>query len=82
MEQVDILYRKLIDQTPFCFIKLNDGECMAMDDINSGLSRGSEKSSELMSQKLKNALNYEGLNYYIGLPCSSCQNASHKIAYK
>ena len=82
MEQVDILYRKLIDKTPFCFIKLNDGECMAMDDINAGLSRGSEKSSELMSQKLKTALNYESLNYYIGLPCSTCQNASHKIAYK
>ena len=82
MEEVNILYNKLINQIPFCFIKLNDGECGAMDNINAVLSRGSDKSSELMSKKLKTALNYEKSNYYIGLPCSLCQNASYKLAYK
>ena len=82
MDKVDILYTHLINKEPFCFIKLNDGECMAMDNIEASLSRGGEKSSELMAQKLKNALNYEDKNYYIGLPCSKCQTATYHIAHK
>lgn len=72
MDKVTILINHLKQKTPFCFIKMNDGEMNALINPNAGLSRGLDKSSELMSQKLKEALTYEQENYYVGIPCEKC----------
>jgi len=83
MERVSILYDLFKKKIPFSFIKLNDGECVAMDNPNQGIiSRGDDVSSELMSQKLKESLNYEAPNYYVGLPCKNCRNHDYQIAMK
>jgi predicted O-methyltransferase YrrM len=74
MDKVDIIYNHINNNEPFCFIKMNDGEISALDPNSEGMSRGDEKSSELMSSKLKEALNYRANNYYIGLPCIKCNN--------
>lgn len=78
MNKVDILYNKLEKNIPFCFIKINDGEISAMIDINSNLSRGDEKSSMKLSEKIKECLDYNNENYYIGLPCSLCYDDYYK----
>lgn len=72
MDKVNILYEKLENNIPFCFIKLNDGEVSAVLNPNSSLSRGDENSSIEMSEKLKECFKYNNENYYIGLPCSQC----------
>jgi mannosyltransferase OCH1-like enzyme len=72
MNKVEILYNKLINKTPFCFIKMNDGECQAIIDENAILARGLEKSSGNMSNKLKECFQFNDPNYFIGIPCSVC----------
>jgi predicted O-methyltransferase YrrM len=80
MDNADLIYTHLIQKEAFCFIKLNDGEISALDPNSEGMSRGDEKSSELMSIKLKESLNYRNDNYYIGLPCINCNNNYYNIA--
>lgn len=80
MDKVDILYNHIKNNEPFCFIKMNDGEISALDPNSEGMSRGDEKSSDLMSYKLKEALNYRHDNYYIGLPCIKCNNHHYNNA--
>ena len=74
MERVHILYDKLRKKEPFCFIKLNDGECSIMQcgDPTVVASRGDQLSSEGLSQKLKKCLKFQHPNYFVGLPCSKC----------
>jgi len=84
MEKVDILYEHLKSQESFCFIKLNDGECLAMDNPTSDacISRGDQTSSPKLSQKLIESLNYTAPKYYVGIPCSICHTNHKNIAKK
>lgn len=72
MNRAKILYYNLENNIPFSFIKLNDGEISALMDVNSSLSRGDETSSPELSQKIKECLEYQDENYFIGIPCSVC----------
>ena len=72
MDNVNILYDKLKKQQPFCFIKLNDGEIQALNPNNIIISRGDEHSTPLLSEKIKECLNYKHKDYFIGLPCIKC----------
>lgn len=80
MDKADIIYNHIKNNEPFCFIKMNDGEISALDPYSEGMSRGDERSSELMANKLKEALNYRNSNYYIGLPCIKCNNHHYNNA--
>lgn len=82
MEKADLLYNLFNNQIPFSFIKMNDGECAAINDITAVLSRGDDQSSPLMSEKLKEALNYEASNYFVGIPCQVCRGNDYNIAMK
>lgn len=82
MDKVTILYDNLERGEPFCFIKLNDGEISALMNFNSSLSRGDELSSLKMSNKIKECLEYDNKNYFIGLPCSLCYNEYYNEAKK
>lgn len=74
MNRAKILYYNLENNIPFSFIKLNDGEISALMDVNGSLSRGDEVSSIELSQKIKECLEYQDENYFIGIPCSLCYN--------
>ena len=81
MEKAELLYTHLKENTPFAFLKLNDGEINGLKDpAATGISRGAERSSALMAQKLSAALNFRKNNYYIGIPCSRCQGSLHTEA--
>jgi hypothetical protein len=84
MEKVDILYNKIINKEPFCFLKLNDGEIGIMNSSSENFiaSRGFQKSSILLSEKMKECLNYEDENYFIGLTCEGCDSKNKNIAYE
>ena len=73
MEKAELLYTRLKENIPFAFLKLNDGEIKGLKPDATGISRGAERSSELMALKLTEALNFRKNNYYIGLPCTRCQ---------
>lgn len=68
----EIIYKKIINNESFCFIRLNDGECGAIKNYNYVLARGLESSDINMSNKLKECLTFEKENYFIGLPCKLC----------
>lgn len=72
MNNANILYDKLKKGEPFCFIKLNDGEIKALNPNNIIISRGDERSSLLLSEKIKESLIFMHENYFIGLPCIEC----------
>jgi hypothetical protein len=76
MDKVNILYDNITNNIPFCFIKINDGECSIINNSDPSIiaSRGDQCSSELLSQKLRECLTYSHPNYYIGLPCSQCHH--------
>ena len=82
MDKVKNLYYLYKNNIPFCFIKLNDGECQAMDNIDAVISRGDDRSSELMALKLKESLNNDMLNYFIGIPCKTCRYNEYNISKK
>ncbi len=71
-KEANILYENIKQQKPFCFIKLNDGECNSILNKDVTLSRGFEQSDSIMSNKLRECLLYEDKNYYKGLPCNNC----------
>jgi len=85
MCDINILYDNLENEVPFCFMKMNDGECAVMDNpLNSDVvvSRGDQGTSELLSQKLIEALNHQQENYYVGVPCGYCALHHRNIAKK
>ena len=75
MDNSYILYDKLLNNKPFCFIKINDGEMNSLKDNPSEyISRGDEKVSPLLTEKIRTLLEYKHPDYYIGIPCSICYN--------
>ena len=79
MDKAELLYNKLKNRDPFCFVKLNDGEIKGLKPGVS-ISRGDEVSTELMSKKLMECLTYEHKDYYIGIPCKICYKSLHDKA--
>jgi mannosyltransferase OCH1-like enzyme len=71
-----IIYNNLQNRIPFCFVRINDGEASAISSPNAILSRGDERSSSLMSEKLSNIIDdpYSNSSLFIGIPCSMCYN--------
>jgi mannosyltransferase OCH1-like enzyme len=64
---------KLLNNIPFCFVKMNDGEIQCILNHNSVISRGSQKSSSNLAMKLKQILLAPPRdNYIIGHPCEYC----------
>jgi hypothetical protein len=61
-------------------VKLNDGEIKGLKHDATDISRGAERSSAQMAQKLLEALNFRKENYYIGLPCSRCHSSLYTEA--
>jgi hypothetical protein len=61
---------------------MNDGEIGLMHDSSENCiaSRGYQKSSKLLSEKLKEALNYNSPDYFIGLPCEWCNWRSYHLS--
>ena len=80
MEKAELLYTRLKENIPFAFLKLNDGEIKGLKHDATGISRGAERSSKLMAQKLLEALNFRKDDYYIGLPCSRCHSSLYTEA--
>ena len=62
----------LKNNIPFSFSRFNDGEMGCIIDSNFVASRGAQKSSIELSNKLKECLAHKQDNYWIGIPCKEC----------
>lgn len=73
------IYKKIVNKDPFCFVRINDGEALAIMDTNATPSRGDERSSNMMSLLLHNIISqpYIHDNLFIGVPCVSCYKDCH-----
>ena len=80
MDRVHILYEKLRNKEPFCFLKLNDGECAIMKNPDPSViaSRGDQASSDRLSKKMKKCLKFSHPNYFVGLPCNRCYHGQFR----
>lgn len=67
-----VFVEMLKQDTPFAFARFNDGEMGAITKRMSTISRGDQLVTDELSDSLRNALQYEQLNYWKGLPCSLC----------
>ena len=70
------MFRLLEERTPFCFVRLNDGEMNAILKIDFPISRGDDISCVNMSKQLNNILidECDDPNVFIGIPCKICYN--------
>lgn len=82
MSDVGILYELLMNETPFCFVKVNDGEMTVIEDENGLASRGAQQSSPELSRKMKEVLLHRQQNYFVGIPCSRCWSRARQLAEK
>jgi len=80
----DNQYKFVIDNlkndTPFCYVRFNDGEMMGIDKIGSVVARGDQVVDEKLHNKLIEAISYKADNYYIGIPCPKCYPNYHNLA--
>ena len=78
MDRAEELYDLLRKKSPFCFIKMNDGEISAIYDTTAVISRGADHSSPEMSSKLRACLDVDLENYYVGVPCNVCRGGDYQ----
>ena len=71
----------LLNNVPFCFLKMNDGELNCIVN-KGGLSRGAQNYNEHMDNVLSEALVYKDHNYFVGIPCKNCYNNLHEYCIK
>jgi hypothetical protein len=80
----DNQYKFVIDNlknnTPFAYVRFNDGEMMGIDKIGSIVARGDQYIDETLHDKLKESISYKADNYFIGIPCSKCYPYYHNLA--
>ena len=62
----------LKNNIPFSFSRFNDGEMGCIMDPNFIASRGAQKGSIKLSNKLKECLTHHQDNYWVGIPCPNC----------
>ena len=67
----DNIKNLLLTETPFSFIKMNDGELQCIVN-KGGLSRGDQDYNSHMDTVLSEALVYNAINYLVGIPCNVC----------
>lgn len=70
---VDIFLNLLKNNTPFCYVRFNDGEMGGIMQEGFVAARGDQKIDRSLQFHLKEALEDDSLeNYYKGIPCSLC----------
>lgn len=78
--QVELLLTNLKVNRPFAFARFNDGEMMGIDTVGSVVARGDQIVDESLHKALKEAIQYEQPQYYVGMPCSNCFPRYAKLA--
>jgi hypothetical protein len=73
------LYQKLFIKEPFCFLKINDGECNALQGRGNTLSRGDEISTDKMCTELRKVVSHQAPNFFVGHPCPICDSKNFQI---
>lgn len=78
--QYQFVINNIKKDTPFAYVRFNDGEMMGIDKIGSVVARGDQYVTEELHIALKESISHKQENYYIGIPCSSCFNNYNKLA--
>jgi len=75
---IDTFIYNIENNINFAFAHFNDGEISLILGKANTISRGMQKASNLLKDKLLLALQYQSKNYYAGIPCSICFPEYHK----
>lgn len=74
------LLKNLIDKKPFALARFNDGEMTGVEQVGSVVARGDQQVSKELSDALREALQYEQEEYWVGIPCPVCWPKHYKLA--
>ena len=72
MEKFEKFKKMLDDNVPFSFAKFNDGEVGLMTNHKTIASRGYQCGGERIQELCIQAAKHVQKNYYVGIPCASC----------
>jgi hypothetical protein len=80
MNKITNILENLSTNTPFAINRFNDGELIGINRPGSVVARGAQAVNQELSSKLKEALQHQQKNYWIGIPCSVCFPDLHKLS--
>jgi len=80
MKHFSTLMKNLQRRIPFALARFNDGEMQGIAQVGSVVARGDKRVSQELSDALREALQYEQENYWVGLPCEVCWPDHSKLA--
>lgn len=72
MEKINNILDCLRQDIPVSLARFNDGEAEAILSPGCTVARGDQKVPQTLSDALREAIQYEQDNYYVGLPCPDC----------
>lgn len=72
MEKINNILDCLRQDIPVSLARFNDGEAEAILSPGCTVARGDQKVPQELSDALREAIQYEQKNYYVGLPCPHC----------
>lgn len=80
MDKIHSILSNLRDGIPQALARFNDGEMTGIIRPGSVVARGDQQVPKDLSDKLKEALQHEQDNYWVGIPCSVCYPHLHSVA--
>lgn len=76
------IFKLLKENIPFCLVRFNDGEMMAIDKIGCTVARNDQFVNESLHKALKHSIQHKQKNYIIGMPCKNCYPYYYNLACK
>lgn len=83
MDKINNILDNLRNNIPQALVRMNDGEAQAIVQPGCTVARGDQHIPQDLSDALREAIQHEQENYWIGLPCEVCATGKwyHKIKH-
>lgn len=75
MNKIHQILENLKEGIPQALSRFNDGEVQGIVQPGCTVARGDQQVNEDLSNKLKEALQHQQENYWVGIPCNKCNTA-------
>ncbi len=82
MNKIYTILSNIKNNIPQALARFNDGEMLGIEKVGSVVARGDQTVDQSLSVKLKEALQHQQKNYWVGIPCSHCWRKHYRRAMK
>jgi len=80
MDKINLILDNISNNISQALARFNDGELIGIQQIGATVARGAQTVDHTLSSKLKEAIQYKQINYWVGLPCSVCYPQHSRLA--